>query len=166
MKRVHLFWIIPLLLIFILLWIRLLSPTELDDVTPGISCPELEIYNPNILWVIPNFENNPIEKNEKWCEEILSLNKTIGMHGIHHTYEEFNNEIKKEDLEEGMNEFKGCFGYSPTMFKPPQLKISPEEEEVVLNTGMDLKGMFNQVTHKVYHCNDSTIPKNKWIKIF
>jgi len=154
------------LLIFILLWIRLLNSTELDDVTPGISCPELEIYSPDILWIIPNFNNSPIEENKKWCKEILSLNKTLGMHGIHHTYDEFSGNVTLKELEGGMKEFESCFGYSPTMFKPPQLAISDEKEKIIQSTGMQLKGSFNQIIHKVYHCNDSDTPKNKWIEIF
>ena len=123
-KGIKIFLII--ILIFILIWffIRLISSREIDDVTPGISCEDEKKYleKSEYLWVIPNFQGNKISENTEWCEEILSLNKTLGMHGIKHTYREFKREnISQEELEEGMKIFEECFGYKPKDFKYPQL---------------------------------------------
>ncbi len=166
MNKKNLIWIIPLSLILILFFIRLFNHTELDDVTPGISCPELKVYHPDFLWVIPDFNNFSIDQNQTWCKEILSLNKTLGMHGITHKYNEFDGNVSKEDLLRGMKIFENCFGFTPTLFKPPQLNISRENEKLIKDSGMKLDLYFNQITHKVYHCNDSAIPRNSFIKIF
>src|SRR3989344_5060566 len=119
-KGIKIFLII--ILIFILIWffIRLISSREIDDVTPGISCEDEKKYleKSEYLWVIPNFQGNKISENTEWCEEILSLNKTLGMHGIKHTYREFKREnISQEELEEGIKIFEDCFGYKPEIFR-------------------------------------------------
>jgi len=166
MKKIHLFWIIPLLLVFTLFFVRLFGHIELDDVTPGIPCKDSLIQKADVLWVVPNFENNSIEKNQSWCTKLLSLNKTLGMHGIKHLYWEFGENISKEELKLGKEEFYDCFGTLPEMFKPPQLKISSKNKELIKSSNMKLKLGFNQFTHKVYHCNDSDFIKNRWIEIF
>ncbi len=166
MKLLNLIWIIPLVLIVSLFFIRLFNHVELDDVTPGIPCDAGLIKNADTLWVIPDFNNVSISNNQTWCKEILSMNKTLGMHGVEHKYREFGGNVTKEELVKGMNDFKTCFGFYPTMFKPPQLKISGENKKLIEESGMTLKLNFNQIIHKVYHCNDSDIIKNRWIKIF
>ncbi len=156
-----------LTLLILLFLIRLINPTEIDDITPGISCPEIEKYNPDILYVIPNYNNNLISENKEWCESILSLEKKLYLHGINHTYREFlYKEITQEDLDFGIYEFEKCFDFSPTTFKPPQLKINKENKSLIKKNNLRLKGFFNQLTHKVYHCEDSSIIPNKIIKIF
>jgi len=57
--------LIILILLITLFLIRLVSPTEIDDVSPGINCPEIEIYNPDTFYVILNYNNNPISQNEE-----------------------------------------------------------------------------------------------------
>lgn len=164
-KKAIFFSILTLLILLFL--IRLINPTEMDDITPGIPCPEIKKYNPNILYVTPNYNNNPISENKEWCEYILSLEKKLYLHGINHTYREFlYKEISQEDLEFGISEFEKCFNFSPTAFKPPQLKISKENKILIQENNLKLKGFFNQLTHKVYHCEDSSIIPNKIIKIF
>jgi predicted deacetylase len=159
--------LILLILILILFWVRLVSPTEIDDVTPGIPCPELQIYNPDILYVIPNFENNPISENKEWCDYILSLNKELRMHGITHTYREFlYNEISQEELNYGISEFEKCFGFAPNSFKSPQLETSYKNKQLIKENNLKFMTTLNQITHKVYHCNDSTFPYNKAINLF
>jgi len=129
-KKAIFFSILTLLILLFI--IRLINPTEIDDITPGIPCPEIEKYNPNILYVIPNYNNNYISENKEWCEYISSLDKTIYLHGINHTYREFlYKEISQEDLEFGISEFEKCFNFSPTTFKPPQLKISKENKSLI-----------------------------------
>lgn len=159
--------LILLILIVFLFLIRVVNPTEIDDVTPGISCPEIEIYNPDILYVIPNFENNPISENTEWCNYISSLNKTLRMHGIKHTYKEFlYNEISQEELNYGISEFEKCFGFVPDSFKSPQLATSSQNKQLIKENNLEFRTTFNQITHKVYHCSDSTFPYNKVINIF
>lgn len=156
-----------IIVIFLLFLIRLINPTEIDDVTPGIPCPEIEKYNPDILYVIPNYNSLEISKDKEWCNHILSLNKSLSLHGLNHTYREFLYEnISQEELNKGIRKFEECFNFSPTSFKPPQLKINSQNKELILNNNLKLMGIYNQITHKVYHCNDSDKIPNKIIRIF
>ena len=111
-------------LILILFLIRLISPREIDDVTQGIPCENDYLEKSDVLLVIPKFSNISIAENKSWCSQILGLNKTLGMHGVKHEYNEFETDTSQEYLEEGINIFEQCFGFKPTMFKAPQLKIS------------------------------------------
>lgn len=160
--------LITLLIILIALFlIRLTNPTEIDDISPGIPCPELEIYNPDILWVIPLHNGKPISQNQEWCQYILSLNKTLGMHGITHTYQEFElNNILQEELNSGIQEFQECFNQTPQMFKPPYLRINKQNKKLIKQNNLKLKYRFNQWMHKVYHCNDFGRIPNKLISLF
>ena len=168
MKRGLVILIIFFSLIFALFLIRLISPRELDDISPEIPCPELEIYKPDILYIISYFDNKPISENKIWCEKINSLNKKAEIHGIsHQPYQEFLvKNISQEDLDFAMLEFEKCFNQTPDKFKPPQLKISKENKILIEENNLKLENYFNQITHKVYHCNDEGKIKNKWIKIF
>jgi len=162
--------IIPIILLIALVTlflIRLVNPTEIDDVTPGIPCPEMIKYNPDVLYVIPDYNNNPISENQEWCSYVLSLNKTLELHGITHTYKEFfYSDISQEELNRGISEFENCFGFKPEAFKSPQLKTSPENKQLIKQNNLEFRTTFNQITHKVYHCSDSTFPYNKAIRIF
>lgn len=167
-KRGYLIWALILLfftLFVIIVATRLISTTEIDDVHPNIPCSELENYEIDILWVIPLYQGKGISENKSWCEEIKSLNKTLGMHGIYHTYEEFYYIQSEEDLNKGIKEFKECFGYEPEIFKAPQVKINSENKKLVKKAGLKLKGIFNQITHKVYHCNNQGKPPNWLVEI-
>jgi len=167
MKKIKIIILLVISLIAIIFLIRLLNPTEIDDVSPEISCPEIEKYNPDILYVIPNFEGNPISKNISFCKEILLLNKTLALHGINHTHREFLYEnISQENLDFAISEFQKCFNQTPEKFKPPHLQISSENKKLIQENNLNLKTWFNQGTHKVYHCNDSGILPNKIIRIF
>ncbi len=149
-------------LILILLFIRIITPTEIDDVHPNIECGGIQKYNPDVLWVIPLYEGVGISNNQEWCREILSLNKTLGMHGVYHKYREFSQIKFTEYLNEGMDEFEKCFGYKPETFKPPQLRINLQNKKILKENNLIVKNKFNQVTHKVYHCDGmSKIPN--WI---
>jgi len=153
-------------ILFCLFLIRLVSPREIDDVSPGIFCEEDYLKKLDILWVIPNFQGESISKNSEWCEYILSLNKTLGLHGVTHKYEEFMTERNQEYLNEGIEIFEDCFGFKPTMFKPPQLAISEENKKLISENNIELKGRLNQFFHKVYHCNDTGEFSNKFIDLF
>lgn len=149
---VFVFVVFVLILIF---WgMRFVFPSEVDDVSPEIVCPVGIVEKSDVLWVIPKFGGYSIADNPDWCRHILSLGKQIGMHGVYHNYSEFEENITQEYLEEGIKAFEKCFGFKPYRFKPPQLKISEENMRLVEENGMEVKMRFNQVTRKVYHCDD------------
>lgn len=148
--------ILAILLLFLtLFFIRLILPKEIDDVSLEIPCLEKYLKKSNILWIIPKFNNKSIAENQEWCNYILNLNKTLGLHGVYHKFEEFNTDRNQEYLQEGINAFEGCFGFKPEIFKPPQLKISKGNKQLIKKNNMKLKTRFNQLLHKVYHCSDS-----------
>ncbi len=162
-------YIIPIIIIFLFLtlfFVRLISPREIDDVSPEILCKQGDLEKSDILWVIPNFNNKPISENQKWCKEILALNKTLGLHGITHEFEEFGSEISQQQLKEAIKIFEQCFNQSPILFKPPQLKISSPNKKLIKQNNMKLKLKFNQLTSKVYHCSDSGKFLNRFIDLF
>lgn len=149
-----LFVILAILFIF-----RANTPREIDDLTPGILCEQEYLEKSDVLWVIPNYNNSLISENPEWCKEILALNKTLGMHGVRHYYKEFQDNLTQEYLNQGIYAFEKCFGYKPTMFKPPQLALSKENEILLQKNNLTTKKYSNQILHKVYHCNDTgTLP--------
>ena len=154
LRVIGVFALILIFLIFLFWVVRSILPSEVDDVSPDIACPVGILEKSDVLWVIPKFNGYSISNNLDWCNHILSLNKTIGMHGVVHTYREFEGNITQEYLQEGIDIFEECFGFSPERFKPPQLKISEENIKFVEDNGMSVKTRFNQVTRKVYHCDD------------
>ncbi len=154
-----------LLLATNLLILRAVSQKEIDDVTPRILCSELKKYNPEILWIIPNYNNTDISKNQTWCQEILELNKIIGMHGIKHTYKEFEKNISQAELESAIQIWKNCFKSAPTLFKAPQLALSKQNKKLLQENNFTIKGQTNQIIHKVYHCNDTGLLSNKIINL-
>ena len=161
--------LIILLIIFsfvgVLFLIRLISPREIDDVSPEIPCSLEYLEKSNILWVIPKFNNKSISENKTWCNYILSLNKTLGLHGVTHKFEEFNVNRNQEYLQQGINIFEKCFGFKPRIFKPPQLAISDKNKKLIKENNMKLKLNFNQLVHKVYHCNNSGTFSNRFIDL-
>lgn len=154
------------LMIFGAYLIRALNERQVDDLTPGINCERGIIDKSQNLAVIPLFENESIAENKTWCDYILSLNMTLIMHGVYHSYREFDSNVSLNDIEKGRGEFKKCFGYYPPIFQAPQLAISWGNEEKVKSFGMHLRGYPYQITHKVYHCNDTGRFKNRFIDIF
>lgn len=155
-----------LFLIFTLFLIRAFSYSEIDDISPEINCEKKFMEDSDILWVIPNFNNKPISENKEWCEYILGLNKTIGLHGVSHTFQEFKTNRNQDYLDYGIQIFEDCFGYKPRLFKPPQLKISKENKKLIENNNLTLKFEFNQWTHKAYHCGEYGEKKNWLIDLF
>lgn len=145
--------------------IRLFSARQLDDVSPGIPCDSSLLKKSNVLYVIPKFDNISILENKTWCEYILGLNKTLELHGVYHTYQEFNMNRDENYLNEGIKIFESCFNKTPDRFKPPHLAISKENKKMI-SKRMKLDLYFNQILHKVYHCNDSGRFKNKVIDWF
>ena len=154
-KKILISLLTIILLISILFLIRLTSLKEIDDVSPEIPCEQKYLEKSDILWVIPKYNDKAISENQEWCQEILSLNKTLGLHGLTHEFEEFNTNRNQEYLQEAIDIFEQCFGFKPEMFKPPQLAISNENKKLIEKNDLELKLSFNQFTHKVYHCNDT-----------
>jgi len=119
-----------------------------------------------LLFLIRLTTPREISENKTWCQEILSLNKTLGMHGITHSYHEFKNYVNETELIEAKQIFKDCFGYEPTLFKPPYLKLSKENKELLEKNNLEIKWIWNQNLHKVYHCQDSGLFPNKFHDVF
>jgi predicted deacetylase len=154
-------------LIIVIFLVRLISPSEIDDVSPGISCPEIEKYSPDVLYVIPDYNNTQISENKLWCDEILKLNKTLALHGITHVYREFLYEnISQEELNFALNEFQKCFNRTPEKFKAPHLEINEQNKKLILENNLEYRNWIQQITRKVYHCNNDGITSNKIIKLF
>lgn len=166
-KSIKIVLLVLAILVVTLFIIRLVNPREIDDVSPEIPCYELKQYKIDILYVIPFYNERPISENQEWCDYILSLNKTLGIHGISHNYKEFlNEEFSQEDIDFAIEEFEKCFGYKPTIFKAPQLKISKENKELIKSNNLIIRKKTTPITHKVYHCNNGGIIENKAIRIF
>ena len=166
MKRGLTLIIIIGILIFSLILVRALNPREIDDINPLIPCENEYVKKSDILWIIPLKNNIPISENKTWCKEILALNKTLGMHGIYHSYHEFSFFVNESDLVKGKEIFEECFGYEPTLFKPPYLRLSKENKNLLKENNLSIKRFWNQNTHKVYHCQDTGYFSNKFHDIF
>lgn len=154
-----------ILIIFAIFLIRAFSKRQVDDVTPGIFCDKNILETADVFYVIPKFENQSISLNKSWCEEIISMNKTLALHGVYHTFKEFSDDKSEDYLQEGIKIFQECFNQTPEKFKPPQLKIS-EKNKILVEKNMKLDLYFNQIFHKVYHCNDSGFFPNWLIRLF
>jgi predicted deacetylase len=154
MKKLIKFGIVILGILITLFVIRLFSERQLDDVNPLISCEEELIQKSDILYVIPKFEGVGISSNPEWCTKILAYNKTLGLHGVYHTYQEFKTERNQSYLAEGEEEFYNCFGFYPTRFKAPQVTMSLGNERMLIERGYKLDTLLTDSIHKVYHCNN------------
>ena len=142
--------------------VRLVGSRYIDDVNPLMNCSAEYLEKSDVLYVVPYFDGVMINESREWCDFVLSLGKEIGMHGVRHSYGEFSRDVSLEDLELGMGIFEDCFGFRPSRFKAPQLKLSDENRELVEGLGMKVDGMLSQVYHKVYHCNDSGFMSNSF----
>ena len=143
-----------------ILFSRAVSPREIDDISPQIPCEEQLITKSDILWVIPNYQGKPISENKTWCEYILNLNKTLGLHGYSHEFKEFKTDRNQEYVQGAIDEFEKCFGFKPTKFKPPQVEISLANKKLLEKNNLEVKLFENQIIHKVYHCSDTGRVKN------
>lgn len=147
------------------LMLRAAGTRQIDDVHPDAGCTMKYLEKSDILWVIPKFNNIPITKNKTWCKQVAALNKTIGMHGITHSWKEFGKQnITKKDMDDSIRLIEECFNQTPTMFKPPHLTMSEKNKELLENEfNMTIKKRFNQITHKIYHCNNTGLFTNEFI---
>lgn len=165
-KSIKTILIIILTIIIVIFFSRLITPTEIDDVHPERYCEQKYLEKADTLWIMPKYLNIPISENKVWCEKILLMDKTIGMHGITHTYHEFEEKINEKDLKEAKQIFEDCFGYEPTLFKAPNLALSKENKKLLEENDLEIKGIMNQNLHKVYHCKDSGILPNWFHDLF
>lgn len=150
------------ILIVGLFFIRLVLPSQLDDVSPNVFCEEDLMELADVYYVIPKFENVSID--EEWCNEILKREKKLEMHGVYHTYHEFEVFRSEEYFNEGVDIFEECFGFRPMKFKPGQLVLGKENNWIRDEMEVDL--IWNQIFHKVYHCGDTGFFPNWLIRIF
>ncbi|AYV77979.1 MAG: hypothetical protein Edafosvirus3_57 [Edafosvirus sp.] len=161
--------IILLIISLVILIVRNINYTEVDDVHPLIPCKNHLLKNSKYLWVIPIYKNIPITNYPAWCQEIKKLesNGTIlGMHGVVHneTHDflyrdgEFNKDLSYEYIKSGMEVFKNAFGHYPKVFKAPHTLATSNNIHKINQLGMKYFGVMNQITHKVYHCNDDNLP--------
>jgi predicted deacetylase len=142
---------------------RSILPRQIDDVRPNRLCENDLVNSSSVLMVIPMFENRSIAENRSWCEQILMLNKTLGMHGVYHTEKEFS-EVRDENyVKTGMEEFRKCFGFYPSVFEAPQLSLSNENEKLLKSLNFTILHRFHYLTHKVYHCTD--YEKKSWLML-
>ena len=170
MKKISKYYLYPIVYLFIigLIWyfIRVSNFKELDDVSPEIECENELLKKSDILWVIPLYNNKSISENKNWCSQILSLNKTLGLHGIYHTYKELDKDRNEEYIKLGIDAFENCFGFKPTIFKPSHLALNENNKLLIVKNNLKPYEEFNQLTHKVYHCSDTGLFSNKIIDIF
>jgi hypothetical protein len=149
-------------IIVCLFFIRLVLPSQLDDVNPLMNCSEEVLDLGDVYFVIPKFSGIAIDG--EWCEEILNKNKELGMHGIYHTYNEFGIYRDGVYFNDGVEIFRDCFGFGPERFKPGHLVFS--EENYWIRNMVEVDLIWNQIFHKVYHCGDSGVFPNWMIRIF
>ena len=162
MKTWWYYTIVFIAMVLTLFFVRLILPSQIDDVSPNIFCEEKLMNWADIYYVIPKYENVSI--NEEWCNEILAKKKKLELHGVYHIFEEFGVARDSEYLNEGIKIFEECFGFSPEEFKPPQLAWTNENNWMKDYFEVDL--FWNQVFHKVYHCGDTGIFPNWIVRIF
>jgi len=157
MNKRNLFLVILLTILVALFLSRLVLPREIDDVSPEIYCEADYLAKSDVLWIIPKFSGVPINENPEWCAEILSLNKTLGLHGYEHSYEEFSRRnFTTTEINESIEIFRSCFGFYPTMFKAPQLSLNRQNRNLIETFNLTIRGWLNQIIHKVYHCNGNS----------
>lgn len=165
-KIIKIILILIIFLIILLFLLRLFSLRELDDLHPDISCDKELIEKSDILWIIPLYNNNSINNYPKWLDRIKRYNKTLGMHGIEHSYKELSIDRDEIYFNSGIKEFEKAFGYKPKIFKPSHLAINSENKKLLEGKGFKVYGNWHQLTHKVYHCSDTGKSPNWVIGIF
>jgi hypothetical protein len=151
---------IILVFIILILFIRVVSERQIDDVSPEIQCDAELLEKSDVFYVIPMFNNKSIADNQTWCQDILAMNKTLAMHGVYHTFEEFKEPRSEEYLQIGIVAFENCFNQTPVRFKPPQVVISKENMALIRRK---MKLDTYAYVHKNYHCNDTGVYPN-WFR--
>ncbi len=155
--------IILVFCLFIFILLRNINPRQVDDFSPQIYCEQEIIAKSDVLMVIPIFKNISIAENKSWCEQTLALNKTLGMHGVYHTFNEFYTSRDDNYINNGKEEFKKCFGFYPKLFEAPQVALSIENAKVLKSLNFTILGYKYNLFHKVYHCSDTGKYSNRFI---
>lgn len=169
MKKINLriifvcFLVFIIFLIIYLIILRFSLERQVDDVSPGIQCNEDILKKVEVLMVIPLLNNISIVENKSWCNYILALNKTLGMHGVCHTYNEFYETRNKDYILLGAIEFEKCFGFYPKIFEAPQLALSKENKRTLESMNFNVFDYGYNAFHKVYHCGDTGLVSNSFI---
>lgn len=167
MKKVKLvFYAAGLIILSIigLFFIRLILPSQVDDVNPLMNCSKEILDLADVYYVVPKFQDFDISNNLTWCKEIKIKNKSLALHGVYHTYEEFAEFRSDVYLQEGIDIFEKCFGVTPTNFKPGQLAWTAENDWI--KEKMEVELFWNQLFHKVYHCNDTGKFSNRFVRFY
>ncbi len=133
---------------------RIFLQKQIDDLHPIIPCDSVYLEKSDLIMAIPIYKNISIANYPGWCQEIKGMNKTIGMHGVYHTFNEFEEERDEGYVERGIVEFEKCFGFKPIIFEAPQWELSKENEILLNKMGFKIKKKTNALLHKVYHCSD------------
>ena len=149
--------LIVILILSDLVLLRNVTARQIDDVSPAIACEEELLEKSEFLMVIPLYNNVSIASNMTWCNYILSLNKTLAMHGVYHNYKEFLELRNESYIQKGIEEFEKCFGYYPEVFEAPQLALSKENKALLKEMNFSIKSWPNMVIRKAYHCQDTGV---------
>ena len=157
--------LLALWIFFIIILFRNINSRQIDDFSPLISCESGIITKSDVLMVIPIFKGVSIADNITWCQQTLALNKTLGLHGVYHTFNEFNYPRDVNYINRGREEFKKCFGFYPKIFEAPQVAISKENKEILESLNLTVLGYGYNLFHKVYHCSDTGKYSNKFIDL-
>lgn len=161
--------IIFLLLISLVIVVvsRNVSPKEYDDAHPLI----LDVDHPLIqesewVWVVPLYMGVPLTDYPIWVDKLKKSGKKLGLHGIHHTYDEFGKNRSWNYVYEGVKEFEKAFGYKPSVFKAPKLSMTPHNRDIVEDMGMEIVGRYNQIIHAVSHTDTDRLSDGRLIGEF
>lgn len=133
---------------------REMSPREIDDIHPRISCQDHLLDDSTWWWVIPYYNDEPLTAHPEWVERVKRSGRKLGLHGIRHTYAEFNVDVSREYIQKGIDEFERAFGYKPTEFKPPKMQVTPHNLKLLKDMGLNVHTSWQQLIHKVHHCED------------
>ena len=161
-RRFSILVLIVTVLVVGLFLIRLVLPSQVDDVNPLMGCSDAILDSADVYFVVPKFEG--VEISGEWCDYILGKNKSLALHGVYHSYKEFGVYRDEVYFGEGVEIFEKCFGLRPERFKPGQLEWASENDWIREEMEIDL--FWNQVFHKVYHCGDSGVFPNWLIRAF
>lgn len=170
---------IVVILVLGLFFIRLILPSQVDDVNPFMDCSDDVLELADVYFVVPKFENISVVDVEGWCGEMrekISSSRGFGfwglefgedrlaLHGVYHTFEEFGVFRDEEYFGEGVEIFEECFGFVPERFKPGQLEWVSENDWI--RERMEVELFWNQLFHKVYHCGDTGLFPNWVVRVF
>ncbi|MBT6690224.1 hypothetical protein HN903_03555 [archaeon] len=158
------------------LWfVRLVLPSQVDDVSPLMGCSEDVLDLADVYFVVPKFDG--VEIGGVWCDKMKNLASSSGwglgvggwenrlaMHGVYHNFGEFGTYRDRAYFREGVEVFEECFGFAPARFKPGQLEWIRYNDWIQDEVEVDL--IWNQIFHKVYHCGDSGVFPNWLIRVF